>query len=202
MGTDDTITASRFRPRRRHLAAGTVLSLLLFPSLITVRCPVCQACGYVSRPHMEEVTITGVKSAEPSLLPAVEGEASHTEQTYAYELVVSALNQSASRARGYIRFTLTDATDGTTLLEVYGRLEMEGNTAREIPYTLLRDSEGESFRPAVLKAEVALNDMPDIACQGSGRVSLMTWPLANWNKARLKLLSGVGARAAGMLPGR
>jgi hypothetical protein len=193
---------SKFSLRRRHLAAAGVLVLLLLPSLITVKCPVCQAGGYVSRPHMEKVEITGVKIVQTSTLPPAEGETSPKGQTCVYEVEASALNQSASRARGYIRFILADATDGTTLLEAYGRMEIEGNSSRVIPYTLLQDVEGESPRPAVVNAQVVLNDMPDIACQGSGRVSLMAWPLANWNRERLTLLSGVGARAAGMLPGR
>jgi hypothetical protein len=170
---------SNIRVKKRYFAFLTVVPLLAVTAIVSVPCPVCDGSGTVnSLPNTDMVSILELDSKQ--LLGS--GVPCGAYIVYKYGIEMQLLNESAENADGWLEIILINSRqeEGSNILDTqYVQINIP-------PETVVRNEYEVSFGTVMVfqeglevRAEVVEGNVPDIICDGTGSISLNTWPLVN-----------------------
>lgn len=177
---------SRFQ--KKYIAFFAVVPLLLLTGLIQVECPVCEGTGYVSgAPGMENVVIIKTESIEK--YASRDMAMCDMYVMYLYDVTLSVVNKGEDDTWGYIRLSLVDQVRGEVIDRQYVILRIPGNTSLDVSYTLWFQSEDDTVMYLTrVDAKPIIDEVEDTTCNGSGKLPLNSWLIANGLKANFKEL--------------
>jgi hypothetical protein len=162
--------------KKKYIAFLFVVPVLAVTALIDVDCPVCDGRGVITGfPAMENVALTDIESREVDTIR----DACTSFIMYNYDVTISLTNEGQETAVGFIKMILLDFTEGKLLDTKYTVVEIAGETTLDIAYNIWFESGLDEELRTLVNAEVLVGDVPDVTCEGTGRISLNTWPLIN-----------------------
>ena len=168
-----------FRFKKKYFTFLTIVPLLAITAVISVPCPVCDGTGVVnSLPNTEMVSILELDSEK--LLGS--GVPCGAYIVYKYKVSIKLLNEASENAQGWLEILLvnTNLEEGNNLLDTqYVQINIPAEAVVTNKYdvsfgTVMVFQEGLDVR-----AEVVEGNVPDLICDGTGRISVNTWPLIN-----------------------
>lgn len=121
--------------------------------------------------------------------------------TYLFDVQLTVSNSGPDEAEGYVKFVFVDesesdvATPYKVLDTQYEKLKVEGKTTTDITNSLRFVSPvivWEGFTKVY--AEIVIDKVPDVTCNGSGRVPLNNWLLVCAFQGRLLKLGAEGVQ--------
>jgi len=98
---------------------------------------------------------------------------------YNYDIKLSLINEGKDTAVGFLKMFLMDFTQGKVLDIQYTVVEIPGETSLDIVYNIWFETGLDEKLKTVVNATVLTGDVPDLTCNGIGKISLNTWPLIN-----------------------
>jgi len=165
-----------FRFHKKYIAFFFVVPVLTITSMININCPVCGGDGVISgMPAMENVKLIGIESREIDTVR----DACSSFLMYNYDIKLSLVNEGKDTAVGFIKMFLMDFTQGKVLDIQYTVVEIPGETSLDIVYNIWFETGLDEKLKTVVNATVLTGDVPDLTCNGTGKISLNTWPLIN-----------------------
>lgn len=175
------------RFKKKYFAFLTVVPLLAITAMITVPCPVCDGTGVVnSLPDTEMVSILEIDADQ--LLGS--GVPCGAYIVYKYGVAIRLLNEGPENAEGWLEIRLINANnvDNPILDTQYVQINIPAEAVVSNEYvvsfgTVLVFQEG-----LEVQAEVVEGNVPDLICDGTGRISLNTWPLINGFKEQFTVV--------------
>jgi len=168
-----------FRFKKKYLAFLTIVPLLAVTAVVSVPCPVCDGTGVVnSLPNTEMVFILEMDSEELQ----GSGDVCGPYIVYKYNVAIKLLNEALENAEGWLEMLLVNTMqeEGNHILDTqYVQFNIPAEVVVSNEYvvsfgTVLVFQEGLEVR-----AEVVVGNVPDIICDGTGSISVNTWPLIN-----------------------
>jgi hypothetical protein len=100
---------------------------------------------------------------------------------YKYDVPISLVNESTEDAQGWLKMVLTDTLMDRMIDEQFVEIEIAGLTALDTKYTVwfgssLGTNTGiiETSGQLEVKVEVVIGDIPDLVCNGTGKIPLNT----------------------------
>ncbi len=166
----------RMRFQKKYFAFLFILPLLTITAIVKVDCPVCGGDGFISgTPAMEDVKLTDIQSREIDTVR----DACSSFLMYNYDIKISLTNEGKEKALGFLKLILLDFTQGKVLDTQYTVVEIPGETSLDIAYNVWFETGLNEKLKTMVNAEVLTGDVPDVTCNGTGKVSLNTWPLVN-----------------------
>jgi hypothetical protein len=167
-----------FRPK--VIAFFTIAPLLLVTAVVKVPCPVCSGSGIVnSTPSMDRVSILEIESEEQQVLR----EACSIFIVYKYSITLRLLNDGTENAKGWLKMVLVNTAkeEGHNIIDTqYVQIDIPAETVVNNAYVAVFGSgTGEVSRSTKVRAQVITGNVPDITCNGTGRIPLNAWPFVN-----------------------
>jgi hypothetical protein len=159
-----------------YFAFPLVVGALLSTSLIQVKCPVCGGTGEITYSvGMENVHI---RSLEPRILGTKQDACTGYIVTRALP-VFTLSNSGGQDASGYLYLHLIDLATGQTLQSLHLEVQVpaQADTVLESEIAFAYDSIDKPAEDMDIKAEVVLDAVPCLACDGKGTVSLNAYSL-------------------------
>ena len=153
-----------------------VVAALFSASLIQVPCPVCGGTGTLSHSiGMENVRIISIESR---ILSSTQDACTGYIVTRA-KPIITVTNTGTEAASGYLYLHLIDLASGETLISLHLAVEAAPNalTVLESQIAFAYDTVEKPPEDMDIKVEVVLDQVPCIACGGTGRVSLNSFLL-------------------------
>ena len=147
-----------------------VIAALFCTSLIKVPCPVCGGEGTLSHSiGMENVRIVSIESR---ILSSKQDACTGYIVTRATP-VFTVTNSGTEKAAGYLYLRLIDLKTGNTLISQHLAVEAAPNslTVFESQIAFAYDTIDKPPEDMDIRAEVPLDNVPCIACDGRGKVS-------------------------------
>lgn len=168
----------RFKFQKKYTLFIAVIPLLLATSLYNVECPVCEGHGVIqSLPVMENVKIIDYSTRAIQTTP----DACGLYLLYKYDVPISLVNESTEDAQGWLKMVLTDTLMDRMIDEQFVEIEIAGLTALDTKYTVwfgssLGTNTGiiETSGQLEVNVEVVVGDIPDLVCNGTGKIPLNT----------------------------
>lgn len=166
----------RFRFQKKYIAFFTIVPLLVVTSLVKINCPVCNGQGFLfSTPGMENVEVRRIESEELEHLR----DACGLYLVYHYSILVSLENSGSETAIGYLKLVLIDFTEGQVLDRRYSVVEIPGKTSIDVAYRVWFKAGLDEPLKTEVNALVLRGEVPDLTCDGTGKIPINTWFLAN-----------------------
>ena len=161
------------------------MPLLLVTSFIQVDCPVCNGTGVVSNSlGMENVRIVELESREIGTMYHACG----MFLMYGYEIDITLKNSGSQDAIGWIKMTLVDFLEGRPTDNRYTVVEIPANSSWEFQFSAWFQSNHDEKRVTEVRAEVLTGEVPDETCNGTGKISLNTYPVISSLKQQFQEL--------------
>lgn len=165
---------SRFQ--KKYFAFLLVVPFLTVTAIINVDCPVCGGDGVMSSlPAMENVKLTHIESREIDTVR----DACSSFLMYNYDVKISLTNEGDDTAIGFLKMILMDFTEGKVLDIRYTVVEISGETSLDVAYNIWFETGLDEELKTVVNAIVLTGDVPDVTCNGTGKISLNTLPLVS-----------------------
>ncbi len=165
-----------FRFQKKYIAFFFVVPVLTITSMININCPVCGGDGVIrGMPAMENVKLTRIESTEIDTVR----DACSSFLMYNYDIKLSLINEGKDTAVGFLKMFLMDFTQGKVLDIQYTVVEIPGETSLDVVYNIWFETGLDEKLKTVVNATVLTGDVPDLTCNGTGKISLNTWPLIN-----------------------
>ena len=178
----------KFKLQKKYIAFLTVVPLLVATAIINVDCPVCNGQGFVlSTPGMDKVRITDIESEEK----AIYRNACDMFLMYNYDITLSIENSGPDEAVGWIKMVLIDFVDGKPLDSQYTVVEILGEASVNLLYNVWFSTGLDEPRRTEVDAVVLTGEVPDVTCNGTGKVPLNSWPVINSLKNRIREMEEV-----------
>lgn len=178
-----------FKPflRPNIIAFFTITSFLLMTAVIKVSCPVCGGSGFVnSTPGMDQVSILETTSQQRQVLR----DACNVFILFRYDVTLRLLNDGEENAKGWLKMILvnTSKEEGHNKVDAqYVQIDIPTKTVVNNIYTVVFGSGlVEVPLSTEVRAEVITGNVSDPTCNGTGRISLNTWPFVSTLKTQLK----------------
>ena len=171
-----------FRFQNKYIAFLTVVPLLVVTALVNVDCPICHGQGSVnSLPSMENVQIVESKSKEKYVTRDTCG----LYNLYQYDIILSLVNVGRDTAEGWLKMTLKDTLNDKVLDAQYVAIEILGETLLDATYTVWFGSGLDQSEQTAVDVKVVVGAVPDIVCNGTGKIPLNTLFFVNGLKDTL-----------------
>lgn len=164
------------RFKKKYFAFLTVVPLLAITAMITVPCPVCDGTGVVnSLPNTEMVSILEINTDQ--LLGS--GIPCGAYIVYKYGVAIRLLNESPESAEGWLEIRLINSNnvDNPILDTQYVQINIPAEAVVNNEYVVSFGTVMVFQEGLEVQAEVVEGNVPDLICDGTGRISLNTWPL-------------------------
>lgn len=162
----------RFRFQKKYVAFIVVVPLLMLTSLLQIECPVCQGQGSISSsPAMENVELVQIEEVEAYVLRDV----CEMYILFRYDVILTLKNNGPEAAEGWIKMILRDTSKSTPMDIQYITIEIPGETFIESIYTVWFQSGLDLEGMTEIHGEVVTGEIPDVTCNGTGKVSLNSW---------------------------
>ena len=177
-----------FRLQKKYIAFFAVVPLLSLTGLIQAECPVCEGTGCVSgAPGMENVVI--IKTESTQKYASRDASMCDLYVMYLYDVILSVVNKGEDDTWGYVRLSLVDQVRGEVIDKQYVILRIPGNTSLDVSYTIWFQSEDDTVMYLTkVDAVPVIDEVEDITCNGSGKLPLNSWLVANGLKDNFKEL--------------
>ncbi len=165
--------------QKKYLAFFAVVPILTITAFISVPCPVCEGTGVVnSLPNTEMVSILEVDYQQT----LGSGVPCGAYIVYKYNIKIKFLNEASETADGWVKILLINSqlAEGNNILDTqYVQISIPAEAVANNQYdvsfgTVMVFQEG-----LVVRAEVVEGNIPDFICDGTGTISVNTWPLIN-----------------------
>jgi len=168
-----------FRFKKKYFAFLTIVPLLAITAMITVPCPVCDGTGIVnSLPNTEMVSILEIDTDQ--LLGS--GVPCGAYIVYKYDVAIKLLNEGTENAEGWLEIRLinTNLKEGNNILDTqYVQINIPAEAVVNNEYVVSFGTVMVFQEGLEVQAEVVEGNVPDLICDGTGSISLNTWPLIN-----------------------
>ncbi len=164
------------RKPKYYLAFPVIVAALLSTSIIQVPCPVCHGTGYLSHSvGMENIRIVSVDSR---ILGSTQDACSGYIVTRAIP-IFTVTNTSSTEAEGYLALHLVDLDTNKTLSSLNLAIKVAPNALSVIESRLAFAYNTADIPPEemAIQAEVSLDNIPCIACNGKSKISANLFPL-------------------------
>ncbi len=171
----------KIKLQKKAVAFFTVVPLLVLSALIQVPCPVCQATGDVSATGMRWVSINDVKATSGGVYLAFCG----VYRIYITDITLTLQNNGQDDAGGYLSLALVDYKNGQVLDNQYVLVDVPAGKQVSAVYNIFFQTNVDDPQTVKVNAKVVSGDVPDKACNGTGRVPLNSWPIYMAMKNRL-----------------
>lgn len=151
-----------------------VVVALFSTSLVKVNCPVCSGAGTLSQSSgMADVSIV---STDARILNSVQDACTSYIVTTA-DPIITVSNSGTETAQGYLILTLIDTDTDKTLASQDLAITVHPNAVTSIQseITFAYNTIGTPTTDMDIQTQVYLNNVPCIACSGTGKVSLNTY---------------------------
>jgi len=162
-----------------------VVPLLLVTALVTVPCPVCDGTGSVNTtPNTDKVSILEMDSQEQ---PATRN-ACGVYTVYKYDVTIKLLNEGSEDAVGWLKMVLVNTlqAEGRNILDTqYVQMNVPAKSVVSNTYTVVFGI-GLDLPHTEVRAEVVVGNVPDAACNGTGRIPMNALPFVNGLKDTFK----------------
>ena len=163
----------KFKIQKKYIAFFTIVPFLLASSFIKVPCPVCQATGDVSNTGMYLVTVENLEATTGGVYLAWCG----MYRVYITDISVELLNSSSKDVNGYLSLVLFDYTTGHVLDNQYVVVNIPAHKQINAIYNVYFQVNVDDPDTVKVDARPVIETVPDKACNGTGVVSMNTWPL-------------------------
>jgi hypothetical protein len=165
---------NKMRFQKKYFVFLMVVPLLTITAIINVDCPVCHGEGVMSAmPAMENVKLTHIESEEIDTVR----DACSSFLMYNYDVKLSLTNDGDEDAVGFLKMILLDFTEGSVLDTQYTVIEILKETSLDVAYNIWFETGLDEKQKTIVNAFVITGDVPDITCNGTGKISINTWPL-------------------------
>ena len=166
------------RFQKKYAMFLVAVPLLLMTSVYNVECPVCHGEGVIkSMPAMENVVI--VEYSTRTLQTT--HDACGLYLLYKYKVSISLYNEASENAHGWLKMTLVDKLMDREIDEQYVEVDLLELTTLDTNYTIwfgssLGTNKGiiETSGQLEIDVEVVVGGVPDLVCDGTGKLSLNT----------------------------
>ena len=156
-----------FRFQKKYIAFFFVVPVLTITSMININCPVCGGDGVISgMPAMENVKLTRIESTEIDTVR----DACSSFLMYNYDIKLSLINEGKDTAVGFLKMFLMDFTQGKVLDIQYTVVEIPGETSLDVVYNIWFETGLDEKLKTVVNATVLTGDVPDLTCNGTGKI--------------------------------
>lgn len=187
----------KFHFQKKYIAFFAIVPLLTTTALVKVNCPVCEGNGYVfSTPGIENVRLINVDSQEKSVLR----DACGMFIMYNYDVMLSLMNDGSDTAVGWVKMVLIDFSEGKVLDTQYTVVEVAGGTSLDVAYNIWFKTGLDEPLKTEVNALVLHGEVPDITCDGTGKISINTWFLVKNLKNSFQEMSRVEKPIPPILP--
>jgi len=162
---------------RYYLIFPVVVAALFSTSLIKVNCPVCGGAGTLCQSvSMADITVV---SSDSRILNSIQDACTSYIVTTA-DPIITVSNSGGQTAQGYLILNLIDTDTGKTLASQDLALTAgpNANTVLQSEITFAYNTIDTPTADMDIQTQVYLNNVPCVACGGSGKVSLSTYLLA------------------------
>ena len=153
-----------------------VVALLFSTSLIQVPCPVCGGTGTLT----QSVGMTDIKvvSVESRILDSIQDACTNYIVTTA-DPVITVNNVGSETAEGYLVLHLIDLDTGETLISQNLAMKAGPNavTTLQSKIAFAYNTIDTPTEDLEIQAEALIDNVPCLACDGTGKVSLNTYLL-------------------------
>jgi hypothetical protein len=171
----------RLKLQKKYIAFFGIIPLLFLTSLLQVKCPVCGGSGLLSStPEMENVILNKFTTQQQTSITA-SGCAMYV--MYLYNITASITNNNSVESKGYIEFDLKSTQNGRLLDTEYVSLQINGESEVQDQYSIWFNASTESVEQTYVQAEILNSAFPCKVCNGTGKVTLFAWLLANGLKS-------------------
>lgn len=171
--------SSKLQSNKKYFVFLAIVPLLAVTAVVSVPCPVCNGTGVVnSLPNTEMVSILEIDSEQ--LLGS--GVPCGAYIVYKYSVTIKLLNEGQENAEGWLEILLvnTNKEVGSNLLDTqYVQINIPAEAVAVNEYTVSFGTVLVFQEGLEIRAEVVVGNVPDIICDGTGKISLNTWPLIN-----------------------
>lgn len=171
--------SSKLQSNKKYFVFLAIVPLLAVTAVVSVPCPVCNGTGVVnSLPNTEMVSILEIDSEQ--LLGS--GVPCGAYIVYKYSVTIKLLNEGQENAEGWLEILLvnTNKEVGSNLLDTqYVQINIPAEAVVVNEYTVSFGTVLVFQEGLEIRAEVVVGNVPDIICDGTGKISLNTWPLIN-----------------------
>jgi hypothetical protein len=161
-----------------------VAPLLLATALFRTTCPVCEGRGtFAESVNMSQVRIISVDSRVLS----IQMDACTLYVVVKTSPILSISNLSDQPAKGWLELDLWDTKTKEVLATQYLLVDLDGTTFANTEYPVAFGFPAVNALPSEveIKAQVADDNAPCVACGGSGRIQLNVYFFAKASKDRL-----------------
>ena len=174
------------RFQKKYFAFLLIVPLLTITAIIRTDCPVCGGDGVINAmPAMENVKLVNSESLEIDKLR----DACSSFLMYNYDIKLSLTNDGGDTAIGFLKLILLDFTEGKVLDTQYTVIEIPGETSLDVDYNVWFETGLDKELQTVVNATVLTGEVPCTTCNGTGKISLNTWPLVNQLKSSFQELN-------------
>ena len=171
------------RLQKKYFAFLLIVPLLTVTAIAKIDCPVCGGDGIIDGMQaMENVKLVDIESREVDKLR----DACSSYLMYNYDIKLSLTNEGSETAIGFLKMILIDFTEGKVLDTQYTVVEITGETSLDIDYNIWFETGLDQASQTLVNATVLTGDIPDVTCDGTGKVSLNTWLLINQLKSNFQ----------------
>jgi len=170
---------TKYSFQKKYVAFLAIVPLLVVTTLVKVDCPICDGHGLVnSTPSMEKVQIIESEGKELYVTRTACGPFI----VYQYDVMVSLLNEGSDEAEGWLRMIHKDMLKDKVLDTQYVAVSIPGETLLDMTYTVWFGAGYEAPGRTEVCVEVIVGEVPDLVCNGTGKIPLNTLFLTNWLK--------------------
>ncbi len=167
----------------KYMAFLTIVPLLVVTSLLQIKCPICEGTGHISStPGMENVELTNFEYKELDIARDVCAQ----YIVYTYKITLSLKNNGPDDTSGYVKATLKEYRKSRVMDVQYLPVSIKGQSAVDVEYDVGFVSGLDEALKAEVDVEVQSGEFSDKTCNGTGKISLNSWLLANALKKSLK----------------
>ncbi len=161
----------KFKVQKKYIAFFVIVPLLVATAFVGLPCPVCNGTGVVSSNGTAGVQLTKLNYRETSTYIA----ACDNFRAYMFHIDVDLDNTSETDvAEGWIAFNLITAGSGILIDTKYGLISLQPQESGTYGFdtSFVVDFTVDESNATYITAQVLRGDVPDNACNGTGRVSL------------------------------
>lgn len=161
----------RFQMVKKYIAFLTIVPILMVTALVSVDCPICDGLGHMaSLPAMEDVHIIEAKSEEIY----VTRDACSVYMVYRYDVILSLVNEGQEDGQGWLKMTLKDNLAGLVVDTQYVAIDIPKQTVLDVTYSVWFGTGLDLPGRTEVEVEVVVGEVPDLVCNGTGRIPLNT----------------------------
>ena len=178
----------KFISNKAYLAFFLMMPLLAGTSLAKLECPVCDGTGVLnSTPGMEKVELV---SYDPQQI-MVARDVCAQYVIYLYDITLKLNNDGTDATSGYARAILKDYVLGKVIDTQYLPIEIDGESMIESRYEIGFQALLDEPKRAIVEVTLLDGSIPDTICDGTGKISLNAWLLADRFKESYQEISRV-----------